>query len=1005
MTGFFSQEETGNSKVVLFGILAYWIVGNLSTFIPNPMLPEANLAFQMVVPVIWGMVWGWQAGAIVGFFGTFGNSLIQFVQGYFNPYETVSILVHPFMGALAGFLTNYHFMLGAGSIFVGHIFNIIFYLLIGIINVAYVTSPAHLRGLISEGILGFLIVVLAYYLLKGKDYVPSSYSPPLLYRILVYSFTLAMVGAWYVKVEIVLDIMAFPVILAAFLLTPVDLLIVVLSIVVPLSTSVFRFGLTEARNEVSAILVVSLIAVVVEELVMMYKRSSIELEKRNKTISSVASVAKVLMEREKWEEKSDYICSLVAETLNISFVGIYRYFAQSRVLQRHSFWAKDGIGALPDTLSVIVDELKDPYTKAYIQDGSVREDDECNVVLVPIHARGKMWGVLLLCHEEIDSHLSQNSLESVVVIASLVSNAIEKFHNLTELRRAKDRYAMVVKGANDGIWEWDLQNDVLFLSERWYTMLGYDNKAFEPTFDNWLSLVHPDDRHRFIRLIDKHLAGRSSNLVCEIRMKHRVGAYRDILCRGVAFWADNGEPKILAGSITDITMLKSFQREIAKGAYFDQLTGLYNRIYFVAKTGSRLQNPPVGKLLAILVVDIVGFHLITETLGYETGDIILREVASRFKDITSPNDIVARIAGDRFAFLVTCNKREDVTRFVTLIKNALDKSFKVGEREFSLSVNIGIFVAEQPVSGEIALTDAEIALHIAKKNPGYSKKGFVFFSPEMRAEVEEKFVLEKDLEKVLVDPLLALEQIVLYFQPIVNISTGSIEGFEALTRWKHPKRGVVSPSIFVPLVERCNMVEKLGNIVLEKACKSIKELSSILRDNNIFISVNVHPDQLRDISFGNFVEKCLEDYSISAKFLRLEVTEQAVLVDDFVSFENLDNFNQMGIKLYLDDFGTGYSSLSYLMKYPFSVLKIDQAFIRNIDKDSLSHKIVNAIVRMANVLRLEVVAEGVEGYNQLKVVSRLGIRCGQGFFFSPPIPYDELLEKMKKRWDFSRVIC
>jgi diguanylate cyclase (GGDEF)-like protein/PAS domain S-box-containing protein len=452
--------------------------------------------------------------------------------------------------------------------------------------------------------------------------------------------------------------------------------------------------------------------------------------------------------------------------------------------------------------------------------------------------------------------------------------------------------------------------------------------------------------------------------------------------------AQMGEEQVVLFMVQDITLRKQSEEEIHRLAFYDSLTQLPNRRLLHERL---LQSMSIsarsGKHGAVMFIDLDNFKTLNDTQGHDVGDLLLKEVASRLMHNVREGDTVARLGGDEFVVaLESLNSlaHDAATQSETIaekIRAELSKPYQLNgfEHHSSPSIGVSLFRGHQNNLEEV-LKQADLAMYQAKST---GRNKVCFFDPAMQAEMEYRAELEKDLRTSL-----RLQQLVLYYQLQVDQS-GHILGAEALIRWQHPQRGMVSPAQFIPLAEETGMILPIGDWVIEQACAQLKiwEMDPVMR--KIRISVNVSPRQLSQPYFVEQVKDAIEKTGIRASQLKLELTESFILHDVEEAIEKMQELRRIGICFAMDDFGTGYSSLAYLTRLPLEQLKIDQSFVRDIASDKNSRVMVRTILNIANNFGLEVVAEGVETDEQLAFLCQYGCNKFQGYFFGKPIPVED----------------
>ena len=551
---------------------------------------------------------------------------------------------------------------------------------------------------------------------------------------------------------------------------------------------------------------------------------------------------------------------------------------------------------------------------------------------------------------------------------------------LVSLQESDERYALAARGANDGLWDWNLSTDEIYFSPRWNHMIGYpvNEDWYKP--DDWFKHVHDDDRERVRAGIKTHCDGKTPEFVSEYRMRHQSGGYIWMLSRGIAVRDSSGKAIRMAGSQTDIT----------EGKISDPLTHIPNRLYFIDRLESAIESAREdGTQFAILFVDLDQFKMVNDSLGHAAGDELLIDVAGRLRagmrNRSRPDgqtkSVVARVGGDEFAILLTHMRSEmDASIVAGRILERLSESFQLEGRGMFVSASIGIALGYAGASPEGLLNNADTAMYSAKAN---GKNRFEFFDEAMRERTINRFEVETGLRKAIDE-----QQLVLHYQPIFStVDNDRICAFEALVRWNHPQRGMIPPSEFIPIAEGSDLIVLLGRWVLREACRQMAEWHIKYSDApRLTVNVNVSSRQLCDSHLIEDVEFALAESGLNPAYLALEVTESSIMGNAEQTLATLDRLRHMNVQLEIDDFGTGYSSLSYLQRLPFDTLKIDRSFVRDLSPGSGSMDIARAIVEMAHSLRLDVIAEGVETEEQMCQLRKLGCNYVQGFLFSKPVP-------------------
>ena len=574
---------------------------------------------------------------------------------------------------------------------------------------------------------------------------------------------------------------------------------------------------------------------------------------------------------------------------------------------------------------------------------------------------------------------------------------------LTEraLRDSEQRYALAARGANDGLWDWDLARDTIYYSPRWKSMLGHQEHEIGPAPDEWFRRVHERDRGRLQAELKAHLEGPAPYLQNEHRILHHDGTYRWVLCRGVAERDPAGRPVRIAGSLTDISARKNAEERLIHDAFHDVLTGLPNRALF-----TNLLERSLGRILrradqqfAVLFLDLDRFKVINDSLGHMVGDQLLVAIAQRLQTCLRPGDTVARLGGDEFTILLDdINGVDDVHRVAGRIQSELAAPFPLGSHEVYATVSIGIALgAPHYRRPEEVLRDADTAMYRAKSE---GRARHEIFDTGMHESAVSLLKLETDLRRAL-----DRAELRIFYQPIITPRTGHLAGFEALLRWAHPERGLVPPADFIQLAEETGLIIPIGQWVLWEACRQACAWRGLLNGRPgavpLTVSVNLSPRQFTQEDLVGSVTDALEVTGLAPEALKLEITESVLMDRAEASIRRLEELKTLGVQVQVDDFGTGYSSLSYLHRFRLDALKIDRSFVEMVGREEAeSAEIVRTIVMLARNLGMAVVAEGVETEAQRRYLEALECEQMQGFLFCGPVAAAEAegLIRSGRRW-------
>jgi diguanylate cyclase (GGDEF)-like protein/PAS domain S-box-containing protein len=595
---------------------------------------------------------------------------------------------------------------------------------------------------------------------------------------------------------------------------------------------------------------------------------------------------------------------------------------------------------------------------------------------------------------EVDLKASELGVTDYLVKGSIDGPTLERtiryavrHHQATlDLRRSEERYAVAVRATNDGIWDWDVVGETMHFSERWKTLLGYDDGVISDRPEAWFDLVHPDDRERLQREIEHHLAGRSPHFENEHRIRHADGDWRWVLSRGLTTRDGDGAPIRITGSLSDVTARRHAQERLIHDALHDTLTGLPNRALFMDRLMHCLthleRDPTYG--CALLYLDVDRFKLINDSLSHSAGDRLLIELAHRVGCVLRPGDTLARLGGDEFIILLDgIQTRQQALHIAQRAAHAIAEPLTLDGRPLSVVASIGIADnLDGVIEPDELLRNADIAMYDAKARGGGQCQ---LFDASMHQRLINRVSLEAQLRE-------AIEQRRLrtFFQPIVNLRTGQLHGLEALARWPAGQQAV-SPAEFVPVAEEAGLIDALGAVVLRDACAALARWRKRgLVDPGVTVSVNVSIRQILNARLVDHVRGALREAGLPARCLVLEITESTLIENPELVRTVLDELMHMGVAVQLDDFGTGYSSLTVLHDFPGDTLKIDRAFVDTMIERSESATIVRSIVGLAHNLGLRVIAEGIERLDQVTALAALTCEYGQGYHFGRPVAPEEV---------------
>jgi len=568
-----------------------------------------------------------------------------------------------------------------------------------------------------------------------------------------------------------------------------------------------------------------------------------------------------------------------------------------------------------------------------------------------------------------------------------------------DLRVSEERYALAARGANDGLWDWDLATSRFYTSPRWHQMLGIAAEEVRSTPEDWFNRTNAEDVTTLRAALDAHLAGQSAHFEQEFRMRHADQSDRWMQARGLAVVDKLGKPYRFAGSMTDITDRKLAERQLLFDAFHSRLTGLPNRALLIDRVNQATQLWQRGSEsdVIVLILDLDHFRNINETLGQAIGDQVLISLARNLEPALRPDDTLAHLGEDEFAVLrfAAGDVQSQLEQLLGGLYRVLAHPVEIEGRAFEMTASIGYVLASQSAGegGDELLRDANLALYKAKTTGRNKAEPF---EAAMHATAVKRFDLEADLRRAIAKG----GELELFYQPIIDIQNDRMHGYEALLRWRHPTRGLVSPIDFIPLAEDTGLIVEIGRRSILEAARQIAAWTPPDGGKPPQVAVNVSGRQFAAEGLLDDIENALRITEIPPGCLKLEVTESLVMDNPERTVDLLKRIMAIGCKVSIDDFGTGYSSLSHLHRFPFNTLKIDRSFIVRMADSREGFEIVRVIASMAKVLDRDVVAEGVEDQTAVTTLRELGVEFVQGYVYSKPLPAAEataFLEKWRQK--------
>jgi len=593
------------------------------------------------------------------------------------------------------------------------------------------------------------------------------------------------------------------------------------------------------------------------------------------------------------------------------------------------------------------------------------ENKQLKVIAFVLVILGLLYVVLYIFIAKADKILirQHKELKQATEVSSRFGRLLDRSANEIYIFRADNfLFTHVNKGGCDNLG---------YCIEEIYQMTAWD--------------IKPEINHgEFLVYIEPLRNGERKQINFETTHKRKNGSIYPVDVRLQLLSSES--PPVYVAMILDITERKKAEEKLNYLAYYDNLTGLPNRSLFTDRLQQAMKEVErKEQLVAVLLIDLDHFKKINDSMGHETGDLLLKEVAQRLKKCVRTSDTVARLGGDEFALILSSMKH--VNNSINIAENILEsfsKPFHIKNMDLFITPSIGITL--YPLDDNSAndlLRDADTAMYHAKEN---GKNHFQFYNNDMTVRAEERLKLERELREAL-----AGNEFILFYQPQVDAESGTVVGMEALIRWQHPHKGLIAPDNFISVAEETDLIIPIGKWVLEEACKQAQSLHTF-GIPPIHVSVNLSARQLETPDLVQIVTQVLEETGLEPVLLDLEITEGMLMSDMNRVIQTLEELSELGVTISVDDFGTGYSSLAYIKRFPISTLKIDRSFIRDIPENKDDVSITIAIINMAQALGLKTIAEGVETKQQLDFLKQYKCNLIQGYYFSKPIAFNEIVK-------------
>ena len=636
------------------------------------------------------------------------------------------------------------------------------------------------------------------------------------------------------------------------------------------------------------------------------------------------------------------------------------------------------------------------HSPLFTVDGEISVRDALEIVQEHKHKRifvvdDKKRLLGIVTQKELVSIIYHKVSHKAVVSVDKLNAILEQRVSLKaeEVQELKERYEYALSASSHGIWDWDLLSDELIVSKQLQKILNFTKTVLNMRKD-YCSLIYEEDKENVRRAREESIELGLELFDCEYRIFNSQ-EYIWVKVRSKIIYNNSYAVKIVS-TLTDITEYKQMQEKIKKQkerlfyqANYDSLTKLSNKMMFLEKLEERIKiNENSKDLFALLLIDLDHFKEINDSFGHLFGDRLLLIITQRLKNILPEGYLLARYGGDEFIVMTqTLESELALSHFALDIIEAIKKPLQIDARTLFMSCSIGISLFPKDAnSSENILKYVDSAMYKAKEN---GRNTYSFYTHQMTDTALQRVEMETDLHQAI-----DKDELEVYYQPQYDIFENSLIGLEALVRWNHPKRGLVSPDDFIPLAEESGLIIELDQIVMKKAMKQVKEWY----DNGYKpgkLALNLAMKQLHQDNIVDIVLDAMREYGFKPEWLELEITESQIMKDPQTSIEKLEKLSYLGIEIAIDDFGTGYSSLAYLKKLPVDKLKIDKSFINDVLIDEDDAAIAKTVIALAKSLNLKVIAEGVEEAGHVDFLKRHDCAYAQGYFYAKPVPADQFV--------------
>ncbi len=631
-------------------------------------------------------------------------------------------------------------------------------------------------------------------------------------------------------------------------------------------------------------------------------------------------------------------------------------------------------------------------------------DATADEVIFVVPVRGAFGDHGLLCLVGVVDSLLNTGRAMFNHWAALLGAALKQWNLGVDVRRNEERYALVTAATEDGLWDWDLEAQACYYSERLQTMLGIDEdrlvapgprnpgRTSAPELHPWTVAIHPEDHPALVAAMTE-----ATVHLVPFEVEHRIrwpdGEYRWALCRALPVGEPGGRARRIVGSLADIHPRKELEEQLRQGALYDAVTGLPNRRLFLERLTWAVDQHQRedGVTFAVVFLDLDGFKLVNDSLGHLMGDELLRVIGDRLRDGLRAVDTAARFGGDEFAVLLYGLQDDAVLTIVERIQEKIALPVQLAGQEVSVTASIGVASSgTNYTDAEDVLRDADIAMYNAKE----TERGTAsVFDPAMHTRATGRLQAQTELRRALLE-----NQFTVHYQPMVRLDGSPLAEFEALVRWEHPDRGILLPGEFLPVMAETGTIVTLGQWIVDAVCRQIAEWRTAY-DGSATVSVNLSHREFWSEQLLSTVTAALDRHGIPAECLVLEITESVIMADPRAAQEIMVALRDLGVRLHIDDFGTGQSSLNALRALPVDALKLDQSFVQALGVDRQTTELVRIIVEMGKAFGMDVVAEGVETVEQAVHLRGMGCETVQGWLYARALPGSEAMGLLGTRFD------